>query len=185
MPAYIHVQPGDKFGKLTVLEVIHNPGENRKCKCKCECGAVVVRWKHNLTNGNTQSCGCHQKQRASEARTTHGHTVGSKKGSVKTTPTYKSWASMKGRVRFDKGTTYTYFGVSMDPRWMEFENFLADMGERPEGTTLDRDDNDKGYWPGNCAWRTPREQSQNRRPWKHSPEGLARITRNLPTMKGN
>ncbi len=54
-------------------------------------------------------------------------------------------------------------GIKICDRWSNFENFLADMGERPQGTTLDRTNNDLGYGPDNCCWRTPREQANNRR----------------------
>ena len=82
---------------------------------------------------------------------------------------------MKGRVNGNVGTSLCYSCVDMDPRWKKFEAFLEDMGVRPEGKTLDRKDNDRGYWPDNCRWSDPATQSQNRRPWKHTPEGLARI----------
>ena len=177
MAKRILVQPGDVFGALTVLQVHQAFYESAKCTCKCSCGSVVVKWKHNLTSGHTLSCGCLQKRRASEAKLIHGHTVGSTKGHTKMSPTYKSWASMCGRVRGDVGTSDCYAYVDMDPRWLDFEVFLADVGERPSlDYTLDRIDNDKGYWPENVRWLTKAEQAKNRRPWKHTATGLARIS---------
>lgn len=85
----------------------------------------------------------------------HGH---KRVGAV--SPTYHSWSAMLNRVR--NNPRYLARGIDVDPRWERFENFLADMGERPDGTTIERVDNDKGYWPGNCVWGTRTDQSRNR-----------------------
>ena len=88
----------------------------------------------------------------SHGNTTHGYYG---------TPTYNSWAAMVQRCRV-AGVGYDG-PLVMVGEWLQFEQFLADMGERPEGTTLDREDGTKGYSPSNCRWATPAEQSRNRK----------------------
>jgi hypothetical protein len=171
MARYIPVAPGDVFGDLTVLGTSKKPGQNAKCVVACICGSVGVQWKHNLTSGHTKSCGCRHARSARATHTTHGHTSGGK-----WTPTYSSWSRIFYRVGKAKG----YEHVSICDRWKNFENFLEDMGERPEGKTLDRFPDPAGnYEPGNCRWATPKEQSLNRRPWKHSEEFLQKVRLNF------
>jgi len=89
----------------------------------------------------------------------HGHSIG--RGSR----TYKSWAMMLQRCLNEKDSSYSNYGakgVSVNERWMKFENFFADMGERPLETTLDRYPSKDGHYePGNCRWATRREQQNN------------------------
>lgn len=90
----------------------------------------------------------------------HGHTVG------KRSPTYNSWRKMRGRILDPKDKRYIHYGgrgIKIHPSWDKFENFLKDMGERPEGMTLDRIDVNGDYGPGNCKWSDIVEQNRNRR----------------------
>ena len=96
----------------------------------------------------------------------HGHR--SKYG--KTSPTYNSWRDMKTRCLNSNCPDYKNYGgrgIKVCERWMDFTNFLADMGEKPEGLTLDRINNDGNYEPGNCRWATWKEQRRNQRKFDH------------------
>jgi len=89
-------------------------------------------------------------------KTTHGMSY---------TRTYKSWSSMIQRVRNPNHQAFARYGgrgITVCTRWLSFDAFYDDMGDRPEGTSLDRLNNDKGYEPGNCRWATASEQQHNR-----------------------
>ena len=98
--------------------------------------------------------------------TKHGHNPRNGKQS----PTHISWQNMKQRCQNPKYHQFKYYGgrgIKVCDRWQDFANFLADMGGRPEGKTLDRVDNNKDYNPENCRWATSKEQIQNRRDQKN------------------
>lgn len=102
----------------------------------------------------------------SAAHTKHGHTSRQALGE-KESPTYRSWMAMHSRCRLDgreNADRYKLKNIAVCERWSSFQFFLEDMGERPDGTTLDRYPNHAGnYEPGNCRWSTPREQARNTR----------------------
>lgn len=163
MPSHNFIDlTGRVFGRLTVIERAHSRGKIIYWRCRCQCGAEREIYGGSLRRGRTLSCGClnaENRRRLDNKYRSHGQTR---------SKTYKSWAAMRGRCYRKKNKDYWRYGargVTVCQRWREsFENFLADMGERPDGCTLDRyPDRNSNYEPGNCRWATLEEQVNNRR----------------------
>jgi hypothetical protein len=142
---------GMTFGKWTVLQ-----RTNRKkivyYVCRCKCGTEREVLSVSLRNGKSVSCGCSISD--------------SKKPNVRREhrATYISWIGMRQRCNYQGHGEYHRYGgrgISYDPRWNDFMEFLSDMGPKPKGKSIDRIDNDKMYCKENCKWSTHIEQSSN------------------------
>ena len=158
---------GKVFSRLTVISYAGKRKGNQHWNCKCECGAETAPTTSKLTCGYTKSCGCLHREITSELLRTHGRT-----GSVE----YIAWKGMVQRTTNPGAPAYMNYGgrgITISDSWRNsFENFLADMGERPSPDhSIDRIDNDKGYSAENCRWATHAEQMRNRRMFKINTSG--------------
>jgi hypothetical protein len=149
---------GKKFGRLTPTKYLGtNKWRNGKWLCLCSCGNQKECSSSNLRSGGSKSCGCLQKERTILANTIHGQGR---------TRIYRIWTNMLERCNNPNNPFYKDYGgrgIIVCKRWLKFENFLKDVGNPPEGLTFDRTNNDKGYFPDNWKWSTPKEQANNRR----------------------
>lgn len=148
---------GQRFGMLVAIRLHERVNGQAVWACRCDCGNESMARLGNLRRGHTISCGCQRS-----AATTKNKTVHAMYG----TPTYRSWSSMLTRCTNAANHKYASYGgrgISVHESWKLFEGFYADMGERPEGTTLGRIDNDGNYEPGNCRWESVKQQGRNKR----------------------
>ena len=152
---------GQRFGQLVVLKDIGRKRGLVFWLCQCDCGKQTKVISNNLRTGNTKSC--HDRGRPPII---HGHC---RRPSNHGSPTYMIWCTLRQRCQNPNNPNYRNYGgrgIKVCKRWNKFENFLADMGERPKGRSIDRINNDGDYKPSNCRWATWSQQMKNRREWR-------------------
>jgi hypothetical protein len=145
---------GQKFNLLTALSIYDSKPSGIRWLCICDCGKQAVVNTLKLRIGTTKSCGCHRK--ICFTNKTHGLANKSR--------TYKTWKEMRNRCNNPNAVQYKWYGgkgIRVCELWNDYTIFLSDMGDRPEGKTLDRLNNSLGYSRSNCRWATPKEQAQN------------------------
>lgn len=160
-PNLIRLPRGARFGLLTIIRRAGStPRGSALWLCRCDCGNKRRVWSFALRAGLTRSCGCGMRQ--TWFKPTHGY-------SHKKDRTYSTWCCMRHRCANpanDHWANYGGRGIRVTQRWLGkrgFQNFLKDMGPRPDGRTLDRKDVNGNYCKRNCRWATATEQAHNRR----------------------
>jgi hypothetical protein len=162
------LKTGDKYGKLTVYSRVENKGSRIYYLFVCDCGNEKALSKDLVVRGHTSSCGClHDINCPSR---THGKS---------NTKTYRIWRGMMSRCNNPNVKAYKNYGgrgIMVCEEWHNYETFLKDMGERPEGKSLDRRDCNQGYYKENCRWASAEEQAQNKRKSKANTTGRTGVS---------
>lgn len=169
---------GLKFSKLEVIERSTNTKQGMtRWKCLCDCGKYAVVKGTSLVKLKTKSCGCLSVENASTINKTHGLTG---------TPEHQSWRGMKERCNNPKNSHYELYGargISYPDAWNDFSVFLEDMGNRPEGTQLDRIDVNLSYSKDNCKWSDLTQQAFNIRLKSNNKSGRTGVSFNKKLSK--
>lgn len=147
-----------RFGRLVAVAFEKKAKDGRAIwRCKCDCGKETVVRVSDLTANKVVSCGCFHSEQTASMNATHGMTG---------TRVYAIWATMIQRCTNPNDASYSRYGlrgITVCDHWLCFDNFYLDMGDPPDGMSIERIKNHLGYSPGNCKWATAREQSRNTR----------------------
>lgn len=174
------IQPGQRYGRWTVVrEGERRAAGARTLLCRCDCGTEKIVDEVRLRNGRSRSCGCLRI----DSKMAHGYAARSENNG-RVSRTYNTWYGMVQRCTNPNSSSWRHYGgrgIRVCDQWLGDDgilNFVKDMGERPEGRTLDRIDVNGDYEPSNCRWATPKEQRANQRPrnaiWKNDHAECAR-----------
>jgi len=140
------IKQGQKFGEWTVVKESERRNSKRTFDVVCSCGNQKNVFIDNIIRGKSLSCGECRKDRHQK--------------------TYSCWVNFRNRCTNKNHSQYPDYGgrgISFCQRWSNYDNFLSDMGEAPQGTSLDRIDNDGNYEPSNCQWTDVKSQNTNKR----------------------
>ncbi len=169
----LEVKEGQRFGMLTVIKEVEGViyadrrQKRRRFEFKCDCGNTTIRGIGSVKRNDRSnpSCGCTRiTPQFLESSLTHGE-----RRHERTTVEYTTWCNMKARCYNPNRHDYYLYGgrgITVCDRWRNsYQNFLEDMGRRPEGYSIERRNKDGNYEPDNCKWADDTEQANNRRPW--------------------
>lgn len=147
---------GNIYGRLEVIsEIMHQSG--RRVLCKCSCGTEKDILLSHLRSGKTVSCGCYRLERVKEV-----NSVLNTKHGMYGTRVYNIWNGMLDRVRDKEDPNYGGKGIEASEDWYDFSKFYSDMGDVPDGMSLDRIDPSGNYTKENCRWANNTLQAYNK-----------------------
>lgn len=153
-----HALPvADRYGRLAPLFPTLDRTGHRFWICLCDCGRYAYPTASSLASGKSRSCGCLRAERNAQGTLSHG---------MSNTREWLAWKEMRRRCLSPNRKCYANYGgrgITVCDRWAEFADFFADMGTCPPGGTLERDDVNGNYEPGNCRWIPKSEQALNTR----------------------
>ncbi len=142
-----------RFGRLVAVKIVGNACKHMYWFCKCDCGGSKVVQSPHLISGATKSCGCLQ----TDTFTTHN---------LSDHRLYNIWFGMIKRCTNKKYRCYKYYGgrgITVCNEWLDIKNFIKDMDDGyVKGLSIDRINNDLGYFKENCRWATAKQQSRNK-----------------------
>lgn len=165
------VKVGDRFGKLTVVSFFEAKRASGATKtlasCLCDCGAEPDVEKYNLSSGNSTACMECKRIASRGARATHGHSYNNSTATNLERKCYYTWQAIKRRCRKEYDSAYYRYGavgIDVSDDWHDsYESFYRDMGlPSTQDCQIDRIDNNKGYFKGNCRWVSRKENARNK-----------------------
>lgn len=168
---------GDKVNRLTIVGESFIKKGRSYVPCLCECGVSKDVREDALKSKERFSCGCYRLEKLREIVSTHGKM---------NTKSYGTWEGMLQRCNNSKSEGYPNYGgrgIQICKSWLDFENFFTDMGERPDGMSLDRVDVNGDYCKDNCRWATPSVQGFNQRTSGNNTSGRTGVSWNKQKLK--
>jgi len=164
-----NIMLGSRYSRLVVIETLNKKWGKLLVRVKCDCGTEKTVYLYDMQREKVKSCGCLNRELSKERATKHG---------MKGTKIYGTWTNIKSRCLNKNDASYHNYGgrgISICSRWDDFQNFYDDMGDVPDGKSIDRIDNNGNYTPDNCRWATSQQQAENKRMYKANKLGITGV----------
>jgi len=166
---------GKKFGMLTAISRVEGHKKHTRYNVVCDCGKAKEVAGLGMFSGRIKSCGCNPGNKGKNI-TTHGLS----RENSKPTRLYRIWCLLRSRCSNPNDSRYEGYGgrgIAVSEEWDDytaFHKWAMTHGYRDD-LTIERKNNDFGYYPDNCTWATWRDQSRNKRSTIYTPAKVIRV----------